>query len=109
MPQPGVADEYSKSAQNEAGQPERAGRRGMVSNLLLLVLWFGWCVECTGWFIRNKRVLGDYRTQLVAGFYVACAGLIASKLAPTGLGVEHKLGKRHQSLWERACSRWGHS
>jgi hypothetical protein len=90
MPQPGVADEYSKSVQNEAGQPERAGRGGMVSNLLLLVLWFGWCVECTGWFNRKKRVLGDYRTQHVAGFCVACAGLIAGKPAPTGLGVEHK-------------------
>jgi hypothetical protein len=47
---------------NEADQPEGAGRGGMVSNLLLLVLWFGWCVECTGWFNRKKRVLGGYRT-----------------------------------------------
>jgi hypothetical protein len=48
---------------SEADQPGRAGRGGMVSNLLLLVLWFGWCVECTEWFNRKKRVLGDYRTK----------------------------------------------
>jgi hypothetical protein len=80
MPQPGVADEYSKSAQNEAGQPERAGRGGMVSNLLLLVLWFGWCGECTGWFNRKKRVLGDYRTQDWAAFRSGYAGLFTDRL-----------------------------
>jgi hypothetical protein len=47
---------------NEFDQPDGAGRWGMAWNLLFLVLWGGWCGECTGWFNLEKRVLGDYRT-----------------------------------------------
>ncbi len=35
-----------------------------------------------------------------------CAGLIASKLAPTGSMAIRKICELPKSLWERACSRW---
>jgi hypothetical protein len=41
MPQPKVADVLGNQG-SEADQPERAGRGGMASNLLLLVLWVEW-------------------------------------------------------------------
>ncbi len=38
---------------------------------------------------------------------VACNGLFASKLAPTGFFSGHKTCEHQRNLWERACPRWG--
>jgi hypothetical protein len=61
---PGVADQNLIQDKNKRDQPDWAGRGGMVSNLLLLVLCDEWCGECTGWFNQRKQVLGDYRTEV---------------------------------------------
>ncbi|MBD0688020.1 hypothetical protein CGA22_26305 [Pseudomonas sp. PSB18] len=37
---------------------------------------------------------------------VDCAAVIASRLAPTGIGVIPDVVINPQSGWERACSRW---
>ena len=106
MPQPGVADEHSKS-----GQTKRISRRGQGAG--------AWCRTCCYWFCGSDGAVNVLDGSICkSGFWAIIERKIGLDFVclcwphreqARSHRVTRFMREQRDPLWERACSRWGHN